>query len=181
MSGFERSVTGRIHIRLADAERGVIASLAQQLVDLVTPEADGDEDPLEALVGITPDAQPPEDPALARLLPPAYRDDEEAADEFRRFTDRTLRETKVANARTVLSDLERSSQKVRVSDADSWLGFLTDTRLTIGTRLGITAQNVEEFHELPPDDPRAGMFAVYDWLTYLQETLVRALMGAEYA
>jgi hypothetical protein len=33
-----------------------------------------------------------------------------------------------------------------------------------------------ELAELPDDDPRAATFHVYDWLTYLQETLVRAVM-----
>ncbi len=33
----------------------------------------------------------PEDPVLARLLPDAYRDDPEAAGEFRRYTEPALR------------------------------------------------------------------------------------------
>ena len=44
---------------------------------------------------IDPDAERPDDPALARLLPDAYADDDEASAEFRRFTERTLRETKM--------------------------------------------------------------------------------------
>jgi hypothetical protein len=29
---------------------------------------------------------------------------------------------------------------------------------------------------LPDDDPRAATFHVYDWLTYLQESLVHSVM-----
>lgn len=178
MTGFQRSVTGRVVGRLDVVERGLLRSLAEQVVDLVTPATPIDSDPLAEMVGITPDAEEPTDPALARLLPTGYTDDPESAAEFRRFTDRSLRDLKMANATRVLADLERSGDKVRLSgDAvGAWLGFLTDARLTIGVRLGITPQTHDELSNLPEDDPRSAMFFVYDWLTYLQETLVRAAL-----
>lgn len=180
MTGFQRSVTGRIVGRLDVVERGLLRSLAEQVVDLVTPDATVEDDPLAEMVGITPDAEEPSDPALARLLPAGYADDPEAAAEFRRFTDRSLRDLKIANARRVLTDLEHSGDKVRLSPdaATAWLGFLTDARLTIGVRLGITAENIEELATLPEEDPRSALYFLYDWLTYLQETLVRALLPA---
>lgn len=180
MSGFERSAFGRISIDLGEDQRRIIGSLAQQMIDLLTPDADVEADPLAEMVGISPDAKTPEDPALARLLPSAYPDDEEAAAEFRRFTDRSLRDSKIASATAVLEDLQAPSLKVKVRNPDAWLMFLTDARLTIGVRIGITAENYEDLLELKPDDPRAGMFGVYDWLTYVQETLIRAILGSEY-
>jgi hypothetical protein len=33
-----------------------------------------------------------------------------------------------------------------------------------------------EFAELPEEDPRSATYHVYDWLTFLQESLVRAVM-----
>ena len=36
-----------------------------------------------------------------------------------------------------------------------------------------TLDNHDDLAELPEDDPRAGLLDVYDWLTYLQETLVQ--------
>jgi hypothetical protein len=41
--------------------------------------------------------------------------------------------------------------------------------------LGITEDYEHEFRELDPEDPRGAYLHVYDWLTFLQETLVRAL------
>lgn len=180
MSGFERSALGRISIELSEDERRIVGSLAQQMIDLLTPEDEVEADPLAAIVGISPDAKPPEDPALARLLPAAYPEDDEASAEFRRFTDRALRDGKIASATAVLQDLRGSNAKVKVREPNAWLTFLTDARITIGVRIGVTAENYDELLELAPDDPRAPMFGVYDWLTYVQETLVRAILGPEY-
>lgn len=180
MTGFERSALGRIHIDLGEDQRRIIGSLAQQMIDLLTPEDDIDSDPLAAIVGISPDAKAPDDPALARLLPAAYPDDEEASAEFRRFTDRALRDGKIASANVVLQDLQTPTLKIKVREPEAWLTFLTDARITMGVRIGITAENYEDLLELMPEDPRAGVFGVYDWLTYVQETLIRAILGSEY-
>ena len=176
--GFRRTATGRIVLRVDVVEKGLLTTLLEQLVDFVAPDVAEDEDPLVAMVGLDPDAERPDDPALARLFPDAYLDDAEASGEFRRFTERTLRESKVAHATTALETLRRSGEKVTLSgdEADAWLGALNDVRLALGTRLGITEEGMAELAELPDDDPRAATFHVYDWLTYLQETLVRAVM-----
>ncbi len=180
--GFRRSFGGRIVLRCDEGERGMLAHLLRQLVEFVTPDEDPwgpGADPLAQLVGIDPDAERSDDPALARLFPDAYADDEEASSEFRRFTERTLRDTKLAHATTVLACLERSGDKLVLGDgeAQAWLGSLNDLRLTLGSRLGLEEDNHELFASLPEDDPAFALFHVYDWLTYLQETLVRALSG----
>lgn len=176
--GFRRTATGRIVLRVDAVEKGLLVTLLEQLADFVAPEALDDEDPLVAMVGLDPDAVRPEDPALARLLPDAYLDDDAAAAQFRRFTERSLRETKLAHTQTALETLRRSGEKVTLSsdEAGAWLGALNDVRLALGTRLGVTEEGMEELASLPDDDPRAPTFHIYDWLTYLQETLVRALM-----
>ena len=56
-------------------------------------------------------------------------------------------------------------------EVQAWLGVLNDTRLVLGTRLGVT----EEERELDPADPQAGAYAMYHWLTWLQGDLVEAL------
>ena len=61
-----------------------------------------------------PAGLPPEDPVLARLLPDAYRDDPEAAGEFRRYTEQDLRSGKVAAAQTVLATLPAKGGQVRL-------------------------------------------------------------------
>jgi hypothetical protein len=167
-----------LHVTLEEVEVALLQSLARQLEDLVGPRDDPDADPLVALVGIDPVAQTPDDPALRRLLPDAYIDDEAAAGEFRRYTERDLRESKAANARRVDAQLEEQGREVTISgDAiPAWLGFLNDTRLTIGTRLEISEENHDVLADLPDSDPRAGLFQVYDWLTFLQESIVQRLL-----
>jgi hypothetical protein len=167
-----------LHVSLEEVEVALLQSLARQLQDLVGPRDDPHADPLEALVGIDPLAQTPEDPALRRLLPDAYLDDEDAAGEFRRFTERDLREAKAGNAARVEAQLADQGQEVVIAgDAiPAWLGFLNDTRLTIGTRLEITEENHDELAGLPDSDPRSGLFQVYDWLTFLQESIVQRIL-----
>jgi len=180
--GFRRTARDRIVLRADDVERGILRELVRQLVELVMPD-DGplgrDPDPLAAMVGIDPFAERPEDPALHRLFPDAYADDEEAAGEFRRFTERSLRDTKLAHARTVLACLDRSGSKVVLSDGEAaaWLGTLNDLRLTLASRIGLDEENHELFYTLPESDPASALFHLYDWFTFLQETLVTALTG----
>lgn len=176
--GFQRTLTGRVVLRVDVVEKGLLTNLLEQVIDFVTPEGAEEEDPLVRIVGLNPDAERPEDPALARLFPDAYLDDVDAAAEFRRFTERSLRETKVAHATTALETLRRSGEKVTLSteEAEAWLGALNDMRLALGTRLGVTEEGVADLANLPDDDPQAGAFHVYDWLTFLQESLVRTLM-----
>lgn len=167
-----------LHVSLEEVEVALLQSLARQLQDLVGPRDDPDADPLFALVGIDPVAETPEDPALRRLLPDAFIDDDEAAGQFRRFTERDLRESKARNAARVEAQLAEQGQEVTIAgDAiPAWLGFLNDTRLTIGTRLEISEENHDALADLPDTDPRSGLFQVYDWLTFLQESIVQRLL-----
>ncbi len=66
------------------------------------------------------------------------------------------------------------SSRSATTEAQAWLGSLNDLRLTIGSRLEITEDRHESFADLAEDDPRFVLFHVYDWLTFLQETLVHA-------
>ncbi|MBD8610228.1 DUF2017 domain-containing protein [Frigoribacterium sp. CFBP 13729] len=114
----------------------------------------------------------PGDPAVARLLPSAYPDDEEAAAEFRRFTSDDLIARKLANARRVLDDVAApTAERLDAAGQQSWLRTLTDLRLVLGSRLGVTADG-----PAPSDDPHVVvMHDVFDWLGYLQESLVQTL------
>jgi hypothetical protein len=127
---------------------------------------------LAALTGFGgADRERPDDPALARLLPDAYRDDPGAAGEFRRLTETSLRRDKVAAAERLLAALPaRGAGDVRL-DADStesWLSTINDVRLALGTRLEVT----EEMAEPDPEDPDAPAYVVYLWLTELQGVLI---------
>lgn len=178
MAQVEFSDSDRIVLRLDEDERSVLRSLAEQLIGLVGPQERVDDDPLAAIIGIDAQASKPDDPAVLRLLPDAYLDDEEAADDFRRFTERSLREGKVAHARAVIESLERSGDKVTLSDGEvaSWLGMLNDARLALGVRLEITEDARGDLEDLDDEDPRAGWAEVYDWLTYVQDSLLQLLV-----
>ena len=194
MAGFRRTPRG-VTARFTRGQAGILRNLVTQMAELVggpgaaerppagdpdgPGEAAGDEVPLDlaAILGEDLPATPPEDPVLARLLPDAYGDDPDAAGEFRRYTEPGLRSGKVAAAQTVLATLPATGGRVRLSagDAEAWLRSLNDVRLALGVVLGITEDYEQEFASLDPEDPRGAYMHVYDFLTFLQETLVRAL------
>jgi len=174
--GFRKSDRGRILLTVDPVERGLLQSLATQLIDIVQPPEPSD--PLVALVGIDSEVNRPEDPALLRLLPDALTDDPDAALEFRRFTERDLRTVKTQRAAMVNRALAALGDEgtVTVDTADDWLGFLTDVRLILGTRIGIEEDNREELGNTAEDDPKFALLHLYDWLTFLQESLVQCLV-----
>jgi hypothetical protein len=193
MGGF-RGTTGGATARFAAAQADIIRDLMGQVVQLISADDpdepaggspaglpdwpdDGPLDPgdLEALTGESPTT--PQDPVVARLLPDAYRDDPEASSEFRRYTERSLRSEKAAAARTVLATLPPRGGRIRLSEpeAQAWLRALNDVRLALGTRLGVTDDFEDEVAEMTPEDPRSAAVGVYQWLAFLQETLVQAL------
>jgi hypothetical protein len=127
-------------------------------------------------------AEPPEapaDPVLARLLPDAYTGDPEAAGEFRRYTESSLREAKKYFAQTLLETLPPKGGRVKltVDQARDWLRALNDVRLMFGVRLEVTEDFEEQLTSLDPKDPRVAAFQVYGWLGEVQESLVRAIAG----
>jgi hypothetical protein len=168
---------------MPDAPGGAGAADTADAAD--TAEASGpDPRELDKLFGFTGTAgsagpaAPPEDPALARLLPDGYRDDPDAAGEFRKYTEHSLRSAKQESARIVLDTLPAEGGAVRLSgdQAQDWLRTLNDVRLALGVRLEVTEEFEEQWAKLPPDDPRSAAFEVYDWLGSVQESLIQALM-----
>jgi len=155
---------------------GVPPELAGETLDPGTPGVPTPAE-LEAMFGSGRPVQAPQDPALARLLPDAYRDDPDAAGEFRRFTEQSLRSAKQESARIVLDTLPADGGPVKLSgeQAQSWLRALNDVRLALGVRLGVTEEFEEQWQELDPVDPRWAAFEVYAWLGGVQESLVQAL------
>jgi hypothetical protein len=132
---------------------------------------------LDAMLGLDQPARAPEDPALARLLPDAYRDDPDAAGEFRRYTEQSLRSAKQENAQAVLDTLPADGGPVKLAaeQAQAWLRTLNDVRLVLGVRLGVTEEFEDQWEQLDPDDPASAVFEIYAWLGAVQESLVQAL------
>jgi len=189
-----RASQGGVTARFGAAQARIVRDLVSQVAELLGADpasgadaasgtdagpganGSGGQD-LESAFGLTDATEAPRDPVLARLLPDAYRDDPEAAGEFRRYTELSLRDGKVAAARTVLGTLPARGGRVRLSqpDAEAWLRALNDVRLALGVRLGVTDDFEEVGNGINPADPRAAYVWVYHWLAYLQESLVEAL------
>ena len=109
MSAFRRARKGGARASFPPLEANLLRNLSRQLIELLRDDArrsQGDGDSLESLFDFDEPVSAPQDPVLARLLPDAY-DDEEKAAEFRRFTERGLRDAKVVQATTVIESLER--------------------------------------------------------------------------
>ncbi len=123
------------------------------------------------------------DPALERIFPTANREDDQIAAEFRRLTEEGLRNRKSANLTTAiraLSGIEDQKISLEQPQALALLIALTDVRLVLGERLGLKRDDdfdllEEQVSGLQPDDPAVYALTVYDFLTWLQETLAHAL------
>jgi hypothetical protein len=168
MTWVSRVDAAAVSVDLSFLERMFLAGLLEELV--------------EVLQGDT-------DPALQRLLPNAYRDDAEAAAEFRRFTATGLTERKIANAQAVRAALKVDMVAdddeapddgiapavggvlLRGQSAQQWLSTITDLRLTIANRLGIESDDDEG----RTDEAAMPLQESYYWLGELQEMIVQAL------
>jgi hypothetical protein len=181
--GFSRTSKG-IAASFDVAEAGLLRRLALDLEYLLEEpeqqEAEQPGDPLEQLTGIFDGpVSTPDDPVLARLLPDAYRDDDQAASDFRRFTESELRSGKIAHSRAVRETLPAGGGNLLLDDdqAASWLAALNDIRLALGTALGVGPETEQEYAELDPNSARSRRLDIYHWLSELQSTLIHAIAG----
>jgi Domain of unknown function (DUF2017) len=177
MGGF-RATSDGVTARFGKSEADIIRGMVEQVVELVAADLPAPEaDDLAAMVGLSDNSELPDDPALARLLPDGYRDDPEAAQEFRRFTESSLRSAKIESAQTLLQTLPPAGGRIRLTSdqAEAWLRSLNDVRLTLGVRLGVTDDFDALSDEVRPSDPRFAAVELYQWLALLQESLVSAL------
>lgn len=119
-----------------------------------------------------------EDEAMRRLFPSAY-EDAELATEFAQLTGGDLRAFKSENAAFVRDSLGSALEQVGESvddvslelNADQTmrlLTFMTDVRLMLSERMRLDAD---------PNDPDEGTLrqGLYDWLGWLQDSLVTTL------
>jgi hypothetical protein len=195
MSAFSYQRRGKqIAATFTGFEADLLRSLAAQLIELLHDESALPQqaiDPFEAMLDFSGPTTEPDDPVLARLFPTAYRDDEDAAGEFRRFTEGTLREGKTAGASAIIAALEEAGLPPELeedglmidveldrAEAEVWMRSFTDLRLALATRLGIEEDDEDFWDQLDDEDPRGQVYGIYQWLGYLQETLVESLVRA---
>jgi hypothetical protein len=165
MARVHRSRKGVV-VELAGSEVDVLRTVPEQLEPLLAAPAPG----LEAT-----------DPVRERLFPRAYLDptEEDAEGQWQALVHPELvREKSAALAALTASlatidDRERAELVLTPAEAEAWIAALNDARLALGVTLGIT----EEFDAgaLDAQDPAAQPYFVYDWLTWLQGSLVEAI------
>jgi hypothetical protein len=189
---------GGVRVGLDLAERALLGGLLEEVDRLLD---DGREpapkDPLEWMEALSASmaapqpgveseqapARPPDDPALARLLPDGARDDPATAAEFRRLTEPDVRARKREALSLAVAALGRQEPVVLSrEEAGALLKGLTDVRLVLAERLGLrTDEDAERLHlvlagaDPREDDPWLAAAALYDVLTWWQESLVAAL------
>lgn len=174
--GFKKQQNGEITFQIEALEIALLTSMIEQIISLLTPLQDSENsDPLAQMVGIDQTAQKPEDDVVLRLLPDAYQDDKEASNEFRRFTERSLRELKIKRAQFVLENLPEPDKTILIKpkDFEAWLTVINDVRLALGTRVGISEGEDEE--NITGEEEIDHVKDIYSWLTWLQSNLLEEM------
>lgn len=165
-------------------EAALLASLVGQVADLLggSGPVTHEQDPFaqwaaEFRAGVNLDRS---DPVIARLFPDAY-EDATAAGEHHRFSQEALRRGRIEDAEVVSAALvpigEAGGAVVVGPEAvEAWLRVLNGVRLALAVRLGVeTASDYDQLSALPARDPRAQLVDLYDWLGFVQESLLEAL------
>jgi len=144
---FRRRRNGRFTVNLSLEERGLISDLVEQLRGLLRTDS----------------------PALRRLFPPPYGDDEERNAGYSVLAGSELIENRLAALDLVSSTLE--ADDLSEDEVETWMRCINDIRLVLGTVL-----DVDEGGAAPAgDDPRAPMFGAYEYLGMLLERIVQSL------
>lgn len=166
---------------LEPPERELLRSLFDDVVSMLEPVERANQDPLAAMVGLDPEAREPSDRALRRLLPNVSRNDDEASLEFRRLTERSLREGKIGALKAAALALDKDELVLSPVDAGHWSAALNDVRLVLAERLDINDEADAEHVHLMQDwsqaeDVESYLALVYNFTTWLQESLVQAML-----
>ncbi len=198
MAGGFRRLRGR-HVAYLDVvEREILTLLLEQAKAVLEPPSSEFADPFaemmaamgmpdeDVAVRLDDGVAPERDPALDRLLPSAHRGDERVAREFRRLTEPGLRARKTANLTVAVAALTGATgDKIDLDEAQarSFVMALTDVRLLFADRLGLhTEEDVDAFEaaaaEAGDEDDIGQAYAMYDFLTWLQETLTQSLISS---
>ena len=168
---------------LEPAERELLRSLFDDVISMLEPEERAGQDPLAALVGLDSEAREPSDRALRRLLPNVTKDDDAASLEFRRYTERSLRESKIGALKAASLGLDKEELVLAPADAGHWSTALNDVRLVLAERLDIRDDaDAEHVHRMQDwsqaEDVESYLALVYNFTTWLQESLVQAMLAS---
>ena len=144
-----RTAEGDFLIDLSVDERKMLRSLPGQLRDLLDTD----------------------DPAVARLFPPAYSEDPEREDEYRRL----MKDELLSRRLEALALLEDTAMADRLTEEQVlvWMRVINDVRLVVGTTLDVKEE--DERDAFDEDDPQAPMLGLYWYLSALLESIIEAL------
>ncbi|WP_422115019.1 DUF2017 family protein [Brachybacterium sp. UNK5269] len=193
LDGEEKAILAQVTQETADLIR---ADLGLDGESTTLRRAADSEDPLRRLEAefAGRDAREPSDSAVQRLFPAASQDPELAA-EYRRLGQQDLADAKLGDLRRVLAILDATGNghsEVVIGDEDAMalLRALNDVRIVLADRLGLqrdgdldTVRMLQQIGERVEgaaltDDDHVGsdiVIAVYELLSWLQESLLRAL------
>jgi Domain of unknown function (DUF2017) len=167
-------------------EAALLKNLVDSMVGLLEErETSTPSDELERITGIkTGNSQPPDNATLQRLLPDFSKPDDAAPADtdslnaaLRSLHEPEIIAAKRGAAQRLLATLPYDGGRFELTedDANAWVAAVNDIRLALGTMLDIRPDGPDH---LPDDHPLASHLDVYQWLTFLQEYLVLALMGS---
>ncbi|MFM7718276.1 MAG: DUF2017 family protein [Actinomycetota bacterium] len=153
--GVRRTLSGRYAVRLSPEERNLLRGIP-------------------AIVRGVLDADDRDDPVMRRLFPSASLEDPESAAAF----DALVRGDLDRGKREHLEALERTADAERLTEEEllAWLGAVNDVRLVLGVRLGVSEDS--EPADFRGDEEAFASYALYGYLTWLEDDIVRALAGS---
>lgn len=154
---------GGISVTLSADERHLVRRLLGEVRELLTESPDPD-DPSRI------------DPKMMRLFPPAYSDDDEASTEYSRLMRDELVTSRLAAielADEFLADEQRTT--VTSDELDAFAMSLNGVRLVLGTLLDVGEE--DDLDDVSADDPRAAETGLYNFLSWLVDSAVSALMS----
>jgi hypothetical protein len=164
---------------------------AAQTAQLPEAPAQDNDSPTDAafwdLVGsLTDDAVHVDlsDPAVQRLLPDARSDEESesGSEQFRELAQDDIRQHKIADLQRAYALLQSGSLMLSHMEAEAFSRALNQVRLVLSSRLNIDNEHdAERVHQIgsveQATDVESYMALLYNFVSWLQETLMQALIG----
>ena len=144
-SPIRRQRSGEYRFTISDEERRLVLDLVRQLRELLTTDS----------------------PALRRLFPPPYGDDDERNAGYAVLAGSELVERRLAALDVIETTID--AETLTEDQLQTWMRSVNDLRLVLGTLLDISDD------EQPASGADEAMIAVYEYLGQLLELTVRAL------
>lgn len=124
------------------------------------------------------------DPAVKRLLPDARSDEDEDAgnEQFRQLAQDDIRQEKIADLQRAYALIQSGSLMLTQKEAEAFSRALNQVRLVLSSRLNIeTERDAERVHRIgsvdQATDVESYMALLYNFVSWLQETLMQAMIG----